>query len=133
MSRDQIIADAISAISVGQAQALSAAIGAAVDASAVEQKASDGTLTQADLDKAVADVKAQLDASVAQDALDKQAALDAKAAGDQAVADLQVKFDALASKEGVEASIVDGLKGSLASLQDVVAKLAAIQSPPPAA
>lgn len=89
---------------------------------------------QAQLDAALAQV-AQLQAQVEQvmsdDAADKQAILDEKAKGEAAVADLQAKFDALAAKEGMEAAIVDGLKGSLAALQDVVAKLSAIQTPVP--
>ena len=71
-------------------------------------------------------MNAQIAELEAKDAADLQAAADAKAAADAQIADLQAKFDALSAKEAVEAQIVEGLKGSLAVLQEVVAKLSSL-------
>ncbi len=127
MSKADIVAAALSAISAGSAQVLSDAVGAAVDQSALEQKASDGTLGQGDLDAAVAAAVAPLNEQIL--ALTDKDAADI-AAGVAALSDLQGKLDTLAAKESVEAGIVNGLKDSLAALQDVVAKLSGIVTPP---
>lgn len=88
---------------------------------------------QAQLDAALAQV-AQLNQQLTdlgvKDAADVQAAVDAKAAGDAAVADLQVKIDALAAKEGVESKLIQDLQGAKAILESIVAQLAALPALP---
>lgn len=133
MSRDQIISDALAAISAGQAQVLSDAVSAAVDQSAIEQKASDGTLSQADVDAAVAAAVAPLNQQISdlqvKDAADVQAAVDAKAAGDAAVAALQVQFDDLKSAKDVEDGVIAGLNASIVSIQGALDALHALFPP----
>lgn len=123
------------ALMQAQDAAIDAALGATWDQSAVEQKASDGTLSQADLDAAV---KAAVDPLMQQisdlqvkDAADVQAIADAKAAGDAALSDLQKKFDDLAAKEGMEASAIAGLQSAKSALESVLATLAGLQQPAP--
>ncbi len=120
MSKEQIVADAIVAITAGQASVLSDAIGAAVDASAAEQKGADGTLSQADVDAAVA--KAVLDTQAAD--------AEAIVAAQSGMAALQVSFDALKSsddalvaKEGQESAAILGLQDSLKAAQEAIAKV----------
>lgn len=138
MSRDEIVSKALSDISTGQAQVLADAIGAAVDQSAIEQKASDGTLNQGDLDAAVASAVAaavaplndQIAALTAQDAADVQAGKDALAALSAVKDALQAQFDSLSVKEGQEASVISGLQGSLEQMKNVVSLLTGILAPP---
>lgn len=120
MSRDQIISDAVSAIQSGQLQVLQDAVGKAVDQSAVEQKASDGTLTQADLDAAVKSATDALNAQVA--SLQAQDAVDAKAASDAqaALADLQSKFNDLSQKEGLEEQQVAALQAKIDQIKQLL-------------
>ncbi len=113
MSRDQIVADALTAISSGQAQVLTDAVGAAVDASALEQKASDGTLGQGDLDAAVAAAVAPLNAQIAQDATDLAAA---HADADAKLAALQTSFDALTIDDTTKTAEVKNFTDSVAAL-----------------
>lgn len=120
MSKEQIVADALQAISAGQSQVLSDAIGKAVDQSAVEQKASDGTLSQADLDKAVADALA------AQKVVDDKALADAKAAADAAMADIQKQLSDMSAKEQAEEGVISSLQGSLQKAQDAIAAVVAL-------
>lgn len=135
MSKEQIVSDAKSALVVAQDAALQSTLESVYDQAATEQKASDGTLTQGDVDSAVAAAVAPLNQQIAdltaKDAADMQSAVDAKAAGDQAVAAVQAQLDALSAKELVEAGVIDGLKGSVGILQDVVAKLSALTAPAP--
>jgi hypothetical protein len=123
MSKDQIVSDAKAALVAGQDALLTQVLGDVADQSALEQKASDGTLSQADVDAAVAAAVGPLNDQIV--ALQAQDAADIKA-GQDALAALQVKLDDLAQKEGVEASVIAGLQGSLAVLQDVVAKLSGL-------
>jgi hypothetical protein len=137
MSRDQIIADALSAIQAGQAQVLSDSVSAAVDASALEQKSSDGTLSQSDVDAAVAAAVAPLNQQLsdlsAKDALDMQAAVDAKAAGDASVAAIQAQLDSLSAAKSVEDGVIAGLNSSIASIQGALDALHALFPPAPQA
>ncbi len=130
MSRDQIIADAKAAIVSGQDAVLMSAIGAAVDASALEQKASDGTLGQSDVDAAVAAAVGPLNQQIVDLTAKDEADL---AAGQAALVDLQSKMDALASKEAVESGIIEGLQASKDALAKVLSDLAGIGAvvPPP--
>lgn len=99
----------------------------------IDDKATQGTLTQADLDAAISAAVAPLNQQIsdltAKDATDVQAAIDAKAAGDKAVADVQAKLDSLSAKEAPEASAIAALQQSVASLQSVLATLASIANP----
>ncbi len=111
MSKDQIVSQALASISSGQAQVLADAIGVAVDQSALEQKASDGTLSQADLDKAVADA-----VSAAQ-AVDAQALADAQAKAQADLAALQASLDSVTAKELGEEAAVKALQDAMAAVQ----------------
>lgn len=130
MSREQIISDALSAISAGQSQVLVDAVSAAVDQSAIEQKASDGTLSQGDVDAAVAAAVAPLMVQIsdlqAMDAVDKQAVIDVKAQGDAALADLQSQFDAIKAAKDVEDGVISSLNASIVSIQGALDALHAL-------
>lgn len=136
MSKEAIVAAAVAAVQAGELQILNDQFNSVYDQAALEQKASDGTLSQADLDKAVAAQKAAdqaaIDAAVAQDAADVKAGQDAVAAGKAALVDLQSKFDALSAKEGVEAGTLASLQAAKDKLQAVLDALNAIIVPPPA-
>lgn len=120
MAKQDVISAGVIAIQAAEAQALSDQLGLAYDAGAVDQKASDGTLTQADLDAAVSAAKA----------VDAQAMSDAKAASDAALADLQAKLDALSQKEGQEAGVIAGLQSSVAAVQASLAAVVALLPAP---
>lgn len=116
MSKVDIVSAGVAAIQVGQTQVLTDQLGVVYDAAALEQKASDGTLSQADLDAAVA----------AAQAVDAQALADAKAASDAALAGLQSQLSVLATKEGQEASVIAGLQASKDALAAALATLAGL-------
>lgn len=116
MSKVDVVAAGVAAIQSGQAQVLTDQLGLVYDAAALEQKASDGTLSQADVDAAVA----------AAQAVDAKALADAQAAGALALADLQSKMDALAAKEGQEASVIAGLQAAKDQLAAALAALSAL-------
>lgn len=120
--RQDVIDKGVAAVQAAEQQALSDQLGIAYDAGGVDQKASDGTLTQADLDKAVADAQA----------VDAQAAASAKAASDAALADLQTQMAALAAKEGQEAGVIAGLQSSVAAVEAALQAVTALL-PAPAA
>lgn len=128
-----IVSQAVAAIQAGEAQVMSDAIGAAVDEAALEQKASDGTLTQADLDaavKAASDpLNAQIAALQAQDASDAKAASDAQAALSDAqsqLASAQASVSDLTAKLEADDAAVNGLKSSMAALQSADQQLQAV-------
>lgn len=127
MSKEQIVSDAKAALLAGQDAILTQVLGVVADQSALEQKASDGTLSQADVDAAVLAAVTPLNDQIA--ALQLQDAADIKA-GQDALASLQATLDTLAQKEGIEASVIAGLQGSLSVLQDVVAKLSGLLPQP---
>lgn len=142
MSKDQILADAISGISSGQAQVLQQVIGDALDKMALEQKASDGTLSQSDLDNAVAAQKAAdqaaLDAAVQKDIDDVKAGQDALQAAQDLLAAANVALADMTSNFNADEVIVGGLKGVVSQmqaadqqLQGVVAALNSLGSPAP--
>ena len=116
MSKEQIVADGVAGIQAGQVQVLSDQLGLVYDAAALEQKASDGTLSQADVDAAVA----------AAQAVDAQALAAAQAASDAALAELQGQLTALSLKEGQEASVIAGLQASKDALAAALATLAGL-------
>lgn len=131
MVKADVVAAAVISIQGAQSQALSDGLGAVYDQGAVDQKASDGTLTQADLDAAIAAAVGPLNSQIA--ALQAQDASDI-AAGQAALATLQASFDALSVKEASEAGVVSGLQGSIGSIQGALAALQALfPAPAPAA
>lgn len=74
MAKADVVSAQAALVVSGQAAVLEGCLGSCYDQGGVDQKASDGTLSQADLDKAVADAKAadvalmqpQIDAAKAQ-------------------------------------------------------------------
>ncbi len=58
MGKSDAVAAGVSAFQTAETQALTDALGNAYDAGATDQKASDGSFTQADIDKAVAAAQA---------------------------------------------------------------------------
>ncbi len=128
MSKTDIVSAQKSAILSGQDAALQAGLEAVYDQAATEQKASDGTLSQSDLDAAVAAAVAPLNQQVAD--LTAKDASDV-AAGQAALVDLQGKLDALAAKESVEAGTLAALQSAKDSLAKVLADLSGIGAPVP--
>jgi hypothetical protein len=106
----------VAQVQQAQTQALSDALGAAYDAGATDQKGLDGSFTQMDIDRAVADAQG-VDAAAFQAAQDKST---------KALADIQAKVDALAAKEGQEASVIAGFQKSVTGLQAALAALSAL-------
>lgn len=142
MSKKQILSDALADIAVGELQVRSDAIGKALDAMALEQKASDGTLSQSDVDQAVAAAVAPLNQQIsdlsAKDAADIQAAIDAKASGDAAVLDIQGKLDSalssladMTAKEQFEEQAVADVKLKIEAVQASFDVVKGIFFPPP--
>lgn len=133
MSKELVVAEQKSAILAGQDAALQAGLELVYDKALAEAPVGGGGFTQEQMDAAVALAVAplneanallqgQVDFHVAKDVEDEKQI----AAGKLALEDLRVAFEALSAKEQVEAGIIDGLKGSLAILQDVVAKLSGV-------
>lgn len=124
MSKEAIVSEQKAAILAGQDAALEAGLEAVYDLALAEAPVGEGGgLSQADLDSAVAAAIAPLNDQIAVLIAKDEADV---AAGQAALVDLQAKLDVLAEKEAIEAGIVDGLKGSLAVLQDVVSKLSGL-------
>ena len=111
----------IAAVQAGQLQALTDGLGVCYDQGALDQKASDGTLTQADLDKAVADAKAADAVILAQAQADGQAAL----------AVVQQQLTDMTSKEKVEEGVISGLQTAVTQAQAALAAIAALFPVPP--
>lgn len=128
MAKSDVVAAQKAAVLAGQDAALEAGLEACYDQGAVDQKASDGTLTQADVDAAV---KAAVDPLNAQIAADAQALADAQSQAQAAMADLQGKLDAMTAKEQSEEAIVQGLQSSAAAMQSALDALKAIIFPAP--
>ena len=125
MAKADVISAAIAAVQAAELAALTEQMGKVWDESALEQHTADGTLTPADIDTAVK--KALADQKVIDDkALSDSQAADA-ASLTEAVKVVQDKMDALTkthaelvAKESTEAGVIDGLKGSVVSLQTVL-------------
>lgn len=128
MSKEQIVAEAKASFITGQDTVLTQVLSDVADKSAMEQKASDGTLSQGDLDTAVAaavePLNQQISDLTAKDAADI-------AAGQQALADLQAKFDQMSSDKKVEDGVIAGLQSAKDQLAAVLASLSAIGAPQP--
>ena len=120
MAKQDVVSAGVAAIQAADAQALTDQLGIAYDAGATDQKASDGSFTQADIDKAVASAQA----------VDATAMAAAKAASDSAIADLQTQLSALSTKEGQEAGVIASLQSSVKNIQDALAALMALVPAP---
>lgn len=133
MSKEQIIADAKAALASGRDAIESQVLSDVADKSALEQKASDGTLGQGDLDAAVAAAVAPLNEQIAalqaQDAADVKAGQDAVAAVQSQVADVQSKLDLALKDKSADEAVIKGLQSSAAALKGLVDQLNAIVLP----
>lgn len=134
MDLTQRVSDAKVALVAAQDSVLTQVLTDLANNAANDQKASDGTFGQADIDAAVAaavgPLNAQITALQAQDASDIQAGKDAVSAVQAAMDALQAQYSALAAKESTEAGTLQGLVGSISALQGVVAVLQGLQSQP---
>ncbi len=138
MGKSDFVAQQLAAIQSGQTQVISDALGATFDEGALEQKASDGTLTQGDVDAAVAAAVAPLNAQIAdltaKDAADVQALADAQAKAVSDLAALQGLLDAAVSADVADKALVSNLQGSIAAVQTsldaIKAAVAAVLNPP---
>ncbi len=130
------IADRILEFKAKVADANDQALTELCEAVALDQKGADGTLSQGDVDAAVALQKQADDAALAgQIAADGQALSDAQAASATALSDLQSKLDAMTEKEGLEEKSVKDLQTAMdtvqASWDAVKALFAPVVVPPP--
>lgn len=97
-----------------------------------EQAAADGSVTQGQVDelnKQVDDLKVQLEASQAQDAVDAKTAADALAqvgSLSATIESLNSQIADVSSRLGADEKIIGQLKGSLAQIQAVEAALLAL-------
>ncbi len=107
MSKTDTIAAQKAALLAAQDGAIDAALGATWDQAALEQKGADGTMSQADVDAAVA----------AAQAVDQKAFDDAKAASDAAMTDLQAKLDAAVAAKSADETVLQGLQDAAAKFQ----------------
>lgn len=135
MSREEIVSKALSDIVTGQAQVLSDVIGAAVDQSAIEQKASDGTLSQGDLDTAVAAAVEPLNQKIGElqlvIATDEQALVDAHVEADAKLAEVTSALAAMTADDVVKTKAVTDLQGSVAAVQAALDSIKALLFPAP--
>lgn len=122
MAKADVVAAAVSAIQQNQAQALIDGLGSVYDQGGLDQKASDGTFTQADIDSAVA----------AAQAVDAQALSDAQAKASSDLAAVQDQLSALSSKEAGESATLVSLQSSVAAAQASLAAVLAVLNPAPA-
>lgn len=92
MGKADVVAAAVQSVQAAQVQALSDGLGAVYDQGGVDQKASDGTFTQADIDAAVA----------------------AKGVADQAAVDaLTAQVSALQADDNAKTAIIQGIQALL--------------------
>lgn len=117
MGKQETVSAQKAAVLAGQDAALESGLETCYDQGAVDQKASDGTLTQADLDAAVAaavgPLNDQIVALTAQDASDVAALGVAQAA----VTGLQAQVDALTAEDAADKAVVANFQNSIAALQ----------------
>ena len=138
MAKSDTVATQLAAIQTAETQAITDGLGACYDQGAVDQKASDGTLTQADLDAAVAAAVAPLNTQIAtltaQDAADVQALADAQAKAVSDLAALQAQLDAAVSADVADKALVSNLQGAVAAVQTsldaIKAAVSAVLNPP---
>ncbi len=136
MAKEDVVAAGVAAVQAADAQALSDQLGIAYDAGALDQKASDGTLSQGDLDAAVsaalATAKVESDAVLAAaQAVDAQALADAQAQGAVALDAVQAALDAMTAKEQLEEEAVADVAAKILSVQAAFDAIKAILVPVP--
>ncbi len=127
MGMAEFVASQKAAILAGQDAALEGGLEAVWVESALEQKASDGTLTQGDLDAAIKAATDPLNAQIAQDAADLTAA---HADADAKLAALQTSLDAMTADDATKTKAVTDLQGSVAGVQAALDAIKALLSPP---
>jgi hypothetical protein len=127
MAKVIIVGAAKAALLAAQDGAIDTALSSAYDGGAVDQKVSDGTLTQADLDAAV---KAATDPLNAQIASDATALAAAHADADAAAASAKAALDAMTADDAVKSKAVSDLQGSVAAVQAALDSIKALLSPP---
>ncbi len=133
--KDDAVAAGLAAVQAGETQVLTDQLGAIFDKG--EAIGTGPGFTQADIDAAVKAAVDPLNLQISTDAqtladsqaADAKSASDAKAVADAALADLQSKFDALSTKEGVEAGVITGLQSSKAQIEAALASLSALFPP----
>lgn len=125
MTRDEVVAEQLSAVQSGQTQLLTDALTKCFD-----EGESNGTgpgLTQADVDAAVKAAVDPLQAQIVQDKADMDAA---HADADAKLAALQSQLDAAIAQDNIDKSVVANFQGAVASLQGALDALkAAIPAP----
>ena len=134
MAKVDVVAAAMQMILTEQNQALTDGLGSAYDGGATDQKASDGSFTQADIDAAVKAATDPLNAQVAsitaQDATD-QANL---AAAQTNLASVQAQLVTMTAQDVSDKALVANFQSSVASLQAsldaIKAALTAVLTPP---
>lgn len=130
MSKTDIVLAQKTAILSGQDSALQAGLEAVYDQAALEQKASDGTLSQSDVDAAVASAVAPLNAQIQSDALDLAAAQATAAAN---LAMVQQALTDMTAKEQLEEQSVLSLQNSIGAVQTSLDAIKALVFPAPTA
>ncbi len=128
MAKADVVAAQLALVQAAEVQAVSDGLGNCYDQGALDQKASDGTFQQSDIDAAVKAAVDPLNAQIASDAT-ILAAAQAKAVSDLGL--LQVSFDALNAKEQLEENAVAGLQASIGQVQAALDAIKAIILPPP--
>lgn len=134
MAKEDVVAAGVVAVQAADAQALVDQLGIAYDAGALDQKASDGTLSQGDVDAAVsaalASAKVESDAVLAADqAVDAEALAAAHAEADAKLAEVQTALDALTAKEQLEEAAVADVGAKILSVQAAFDAIKAILVP----
>lgn len=127
MAKVDVVAAQKSAILAGQDAALEAGLEAVYDQAALDQKASDGTLSQSDVDAAVAAAIAPLNLQIAADA---QALSDAQAKAASDLAAVQAALADMTSKEQLEEQSVLALQNAVGAVQSSLDAIKALVLPP---
>lgn len=126
MAKADTVAAQKAAVLAGQDAALESGLESCYDQGAVDQKASDGTLTQADLDAAV---KAATDPLNAQIAADATALAQAQADAQTQLASLTQQLSDMTAKEQGEEKVIAELQASVAAVQAALDAIKAIVLP----
>lgn len=128
MGKQETIDSQKQALAQAQDAALDSALGNVWDESALEQKASDGTLTQGDLDAAVKAATDPLNAQIADDAQKLSAAIASAQADHDS---LQKSLDDMTAKEQLEEKVVSDLQNAVGQVQASLDAIKALVLPQP--
>lgn len=121
MAKQEAVAAMVAAVQAAQLQALTDAGNTLYDQAAADQKASDGSFTQADINAAV---------SAAQ-GVDAKALADSQAQAAAALAAVQQQLVAMTAKEQAEENVVIGLQSSVSQVQAALDAIKALIFPAP--